>query len=143
MAKPDSILNSLSLRVFISSHSYVLLVAALASQSPTVVYIRNIVCHRHDFEHYISLNHDLLAAHPQLSQGNQAMKVLAVNRQPEQYLNTLLPYLAFSVDHSAVLMVIRSPDGKVVSLRSDGRQYPGVKDIPRRIPDLMQSRIWS
>jgi hypothetical protein len=59
--KPASIIDSIPVRILVPSHRHVLLVAALASQSPTVVCIRNIVCHRNHFEHYISLDNNFPA----------------------------------------------------------------------------------
>jgi len=60
MAKPAALVDNVSLRVFISSHSYVLLVAACPSSSPTVVCIRNTVCHRDHFEYHLSLNCEMV-----------------------------------------------------------------------------------
>ena len=60
MAKPAALVDNVSLRVFISSHSYVLLVAACPSSSPTVVCIRNTVCHRDHSERHLSLNCEMV-----------------------------------------------------------------------------------
>jgi SAM-dependent methyltransferase len=72
------------------------------------------------------------------------MKDLAVSSQPEEYLDTLLQYLACPVNNSAALTAIRNPAGKIVSLRSDDREYPVVNNVPRMMPDLgeRKSRAW-
>jgi SAM-dependent methyltransferase len=71
------------------------------------------------------------------------MRDLAVTRQPEEYLDILLQYLACPVDNSASLTVIRNPTGEVVSLRSDNREYPVVNNVPCMMPDLGERRSGS
>ena len=58
------------------------------------------------------------------------MEDLTANTQPEQYLDLLLEYLACPVDNAILLTAIRSPDGKVVALKSKGREYPIINNVP-------------
>jgi SAM-dependent methyltransferase len=62
------------------------------------------------------------------------------NTQPEQYLDLLLEYLARPTDRSISLTAVRSPDGKIVALKSDDREYPVVNNVPCMIPHLGESR---
>lgn len=68
------------------------------------------------------------------------MENLTANTQSEQYLDLLLEYLACPIDNSTLLTPIRSPDGKVVALKSKDREYQVVNNVPCMIPDLGESR---
>jgi len=58
----------------------------------------------------------------------------------EQYLGQLLEYLASPLDNSLSLTASRTPESKVVALKSKEGQYPVIDAIPRMIPDLGQIR---
>jgi len=60
--------------------------------------------------------------------------------RPEQHLDLLLGHLACPVDNSVPLTATRTPDGRVVALKSKDREYPVINDVPRLIPDLGEIR---
>jgi hypothetical protein len=65
-----------------------------------------------------------------------------VSRQPEEYLDVLLPCLAppaplrlWREGSPPALAPIRAPGGEVLALRSGERQYPVVNNVPCLLPD--------
>ena len=68
------------------------------------------------------------------------MENLTSNAQPGQYLDLLLEYLACPIDNSILLTAIRNPDGKVVALKSEDRQYQVIDNVPCMLPEWEGSR---
>jgi SAM-dependent methyltransferase len=68
------------------------------------------------------------------------MDNLPLSTQPEEYLEDLLEYLACPVEPSTALIPIRDNDGKVIAIRSDGREYLVINNIPRMIPEIGEKK---
>jgi SAM-dependent methyltransferase len=64
------------------------------------------------------------------------MDEVTAARQPADYLESLLEYLACPMDNSVPLTAARNAAGKVVALRSRDADYPVVHNVPRLLPEL-------
>jgi SAM-dependent methyltransferase len=64
------------------------------------------------------------------------MNEVTAARQPAEYLESLLEYLACPTDNSVPLTAARNAAGKVVALRSRDAEYPVVHNVPRLLPEL-------
>jgi len=69
-----------------------------------------------------------------------ALQAPTAYTQPEEYLALLLEYLADPMDNSFLLTAVRDHDGAVVALKSKGRVYPVIHNVPCTIPDLGKGR---
>lgn len=64
-------------------------------------------------------------------------ETLVPYKQPSAFLELLIQYLACPFDNTVSVTPIRSPEGEVISLRSENGEFPVVSNVPCMLPDLV------